>query len=487
VARRKRDDFESLLEHLSAEDVKSFVQHYATHNEDFKKMFELYFSAANHAISGRQPGKNMMDTIFKRYSRKGFVDYNSAKLLSREVDQILEMGKSMLARASYLDAGALGAEVLKSLMHLYPDADDSDGYLNKQMEESLELVKFVMMEHDAAMATREGLFHFLLKELENAVYFEFTDIGYLMLNVTSDAAPLFGRTADLLSFIDKRLTDEPSDDYFKKSLLLQKLSLLEASGATTEVSNLINRNLLIPEIRIKAVQSALVSGKSSIAKQILSDGIEVAKKLEHDGTVNRWQRELINIAKQENDRETIRMIAKELAFSNRFDREFYLQWKSAFDEQEWPAILERQIENVITTSNTLSGKSRFRYLSPTDIEIALLAPVYVEEQYWQRLLLLLAKARSIDILFQYNDYLAPVYPTELLNLYLPFLRTMAANGRNRRAYVELIGIMRHIYKHLASGRSTILSLAEEFKKLYAQNPYRPAMLQELENFLRSPL
>ena len=70
------------------------------------------------------------------------------------------------------------------------------------------------------------------------------------------------------------------------------------------------------------------------AKRIIAEGIKVAERNDHPGTVYQWQKELLRIAVLEKDIGIIRKYTKSFAFDRYFSREFYNQFKKTYNKKE---------------------------------------------------------------------------------------------------------------------------------------------------------
>ena len=114
-------------------------------------------------------------------------------------------------------------------------------------------------------------------------------------------------------------------------------------------------------------------------------------------------------------------------------------------------------------------------------ELSSLAPIYIEEQLWDRLLALVKKESHLETLLQYHPHLAKSYPPEMMALYIPALQKFgdAANGRGE--YAKLVSYMERIIKDIPTGKEAIKQVAQALKEKY---PRRSAMVEELNKILR---
>lgn len=106
-----------------------------------------------------------------------------------------------------------------------------------------------------------------------------------------------------------------------------------------------------------------------------------------------------------------------------------------------------------------------------------LAPVYIEEQYWDRLMELVKKENDLDSTLNYHVYLKPHYPGELLEIYLPAFEKEGDRAGNRKEYASLVVKMKRVLKDIPEGAEKIRAVAQTLKERYSR---RPAMLDELD-------
>jgi hypothetical protein len=109
-----------------------------------------------------------------------------------------------------------------------------------------------------------------------------------------------------------------------------------------------------------------------------------------------------------------------------------------------------------------------------------IAPVYIHEKFWDRLLALVQKEADIDIILEYHRHLFKEYPRELIGIYLPAFERNADRCNGRSEYKELAGKMKMVIKDIPDAKSTIIALAKELIQKY---PRRPAMIEELNKIV----
>ncbi len=190
---------------------------------------------------------------------------------------------------------------------------------------------------------------------------------------------------------------------------------------------------------------------------------------------------MLRIAVLENDTERVRFYTRYFAFDSWFDKEYYNQWKKTFAESEWKAVIESYIDDTIKSivQKHELNKNRSWY-QPTPPLLHTIAPVYIEEQYWDRLLALIQKENNLDSVLQYHQHLVKTYPTELSSIYFPLLEASGDKANSRSEYANLVDKMKMIIKDIPCAKANIITIAQKLKIKYQR---RPAMIDELNKIL----
>jgi hypothetical protein len=483
-AKKTRNDFAALLDKISLDEYKEFIFH-AAKDRDFKTKFELAFHNKSNVDAGKKYGE-LIRKIIRRHSSGGFIDYRASTRVSREIGQLIGDGQEMVAGGNFSGAVALAEACLKALSEVIGESDDSSGELGGTMDEAIALLDTCACSDDAAMELKERIYTFLETELQKDTYFDYGDFGYDMFAVFRNIAIRLSHTNEFVRFIDRmaaksQTADSYSSEYRRTFFLTQKIYFYREVGREDIAEKLELQHLDIVEIRKQKVRQAIDSRDFRTAKQLLEDGIRISENKNHPGTTTEWQKELLHMAVLENDREAIRKWSRHFAFDRGFSEEHYRQWKQTYSAAEWPAILENLIagkkaavdREFAGRKTTFFGRSQKTYLPD-------LAPIYIEEQMWDRLFLLVQSECSLGTLLHYHSFLAKRYPAEMLEMYLPALAKQGENVSDRRAYAELADRMQKVMHDIPEGKKQIQELA---RTLIAKNPRRPAMIDELKRVL----
>ncbi len=288
-----------------------------------------------------------------------------------------------------------------------------------------------------------------------------------------------GKHAEFLAFIEARLPELTGryDNYRRDYFNEEKISFLQEIGDTEEAERLIHEHLDIVDVRQAEVDKLIARRDFANAKKMIADGITLAAKNGHPGTVTKWEKVLLQVALLEDNLASVREYCKKLAF-HPFDGQYYRQWRKTYAREEWREIIEQVIADITQQVNQEYAKNNWGSVNRELIDA--LAPIYIEEQYLDRLLNLVKNEKKLDILMWYHKHLLAQYPEELLKMYLPALELDGDTGSNRDHYAALTAKMKQIIKDIPSGREQVLAVAKTLKLKY---PRRPAMIDELNKLL----
>ncbi|MCJ8165541.1 SWIM zinc finger family protein [Pontibacter sp. E15-1] len=479
----ERNLFKNLLQRISLKEYQDFIQQYAARHKDFKTEFELYFADKDERIDVGKKYEELLQKLIRKHSDHGFVDYRATVGLSKEVEKLLGSGHDFISRNNFSDAFALARVVLKEMLEVQMGCDDSAGNIGGTLYEAVELIEAIATSDTAAPALKEQLFSFLKTELSNKEYFDYGDFGYELLSVFENLALQLHKPEEFIGYLDAqsaRLTGQ-YDDYQREFLQKQKIEFLAATGKSEEAAALVQQHLDIVEVRQQEVEKALSKKDYVAAKKLINEGIRIAEDKDHPGTVATWQKELLRIAVLEKDTDTVRRYTKQFAFDRWFSDEYYTQWKATFSEQEWKGVIEKYIADTTKeiTRAWKENKNKF-WRPPHPPLLQTLAPIYVQEHYWDRLLALVQQEDNLTTL-KYHTYLASRYPTELMRLYLPAFEQAGQEANGRSAYADLAQKMKKVMQDIPEGKEKIMAVARSLKEQY---PRRPAMVEELDKILK---
>ncbi len=476
----KKDVFGRLLAAVTAEEYRQFVQRYAAKNRQFKTDFELYFSDKDNQIDVEAKYKSLVDKLVRMYTDHGYVGYGAASGLAREVNKLLDTGTDHISKNKFRDAFALAKTVMRQLIDIIGDADDSNGEIGDAIDSSIDLLDEIADAGNATSDMKGQVFAFIERELADKSYNDYGDFGDRLLDVFQALAITLQKEEVYLRFMDR---GTGGDDYLREPYQKRKIAFLRKTGKKAEAEKLVQQNMDIVEIREAEVEKAIRKKDFTAAKKLIGEGIRIAEKKKHPGTVDGWKKELLRIAELQKDTPAIREYARYFALDKGFSPEHFRKWKKTFPASEWPTVIEDYVSGTTRKIKKESSSKNPNWWSAQSLPDTL-APLYIEEKYWDRLLVLVQQENKLNITLRYHPYLVQYYPDELLALYLPLLETYGLKTSTRSEYADLVSKMKMVVKGIPKGKEAVLSLARRLRDRFSLQPRRPAMIEELNKILK---
>lgn len=228
----ERNVFENLLQNINLKEYQDFIRQYASKHKDFKTEFELYFAGKDERIDIGKKYRDLIGKLIRKYSDRGFVDYRATFGLSKEVDKILDSGHGLIAKHNFRDAFTLASIVLKEMLEVISQCDDSAGNIGGTLDSTIQLIADIAMADKAAPDLKEQVFTFLKHELGNKDYFEYGDMGYDLFTVFQNLAVQLHKPDELINFIDAQVSKLTGkyDTYRKEYFQKRKIEFLAATG-----------------------------------------------------------------------------------------------------------------------------------------------------------------------------------------------------------------------------------------------------------------
>jgi hypothetical protein len=186
---------------------------------------------------------------------------------------------------------------------------------------------------------------------------------------------------------------------------------------------------------------------------------------------------LLAIAVLEKDIQLERYFSRKFALGQTLSSTYYEQWKSTYSKEEWIETIEEVILGITKKIKDTIKNNTFNNYNSLNVNLLYrLGPIYIQENYWDRLLALVQKQENLTTILTYYPHLIKIYPNELLDIIMPVLEKEGDKCDGRSQYKDLANKMKSIIKDYPQEKERILEVARKLKIKY---PRRPAMLEEL--------
>lgn len=462
----QREQFSEIFKKAGKQDLKSFIQKRLEMDTSLRYSFLAYFAdllEEDLLLKYKRMVRNYIQAASDSY---GFIDYDGSFEFADNINNLVEKAKSLLEKGKVTESIAICQAVIDGLAGTLESIDDSNGLAGSQIDQSFEILAEAINLIEAPLM-KDELFKYCLKQYPKEKYSNFElDLRFLYL------MPALISTGEqemqFMELIDNAIKQEESDLYsdWKVSILLeQKIEYFRRHGRETEADKVIQSGLAYPDIRKLLVEKLVNSKSYNEAKEVITEGIALAEKLEHSGTVREWMDELLKVAEKEKDKEAIRQLTRQLLLdSDSGYMPYYKKLKAATAREAWEVEVNDLLESIKGPEERGTYTDLFK-----------MADVFVAENYWPRLFKLMQiNPQSFNFIMNYASHLPARYGSEMPELLLPGLKNMAEpTGRNK--YKALVRNLKKVMK-LPGGESAVRQAVSWAAETYTN---RPAMLEEL--------
>ena len=203
------------------------------------------------------------------------------------------------------------------------------------------------------------------------------------------------------------------------------------------------------------------------AIRLLNEGIEIAEKEEHIGTIEEWLKTKLRIYEMTHRTSDVIDTCRLLFVSGGDKLEYYRKLKTLVPKEEWKSFLDAMMEET-------HFSEYFSFGANDEAEI------YVNERDNEHLFKLLSstKYHQLEALMKYSYYLKDTHSEQLIAIYTSLLNDYAEQNVGRTHY-ELIAQALLCAKKLNGGQAAVKTLVAEFRIKYKR---RPAMMEVLARF-----
>lgn len=472
----KKTSFNALLSKIELKEYQDFIKQYSQINKNFKDQFELYFSEKNESFDLKKKYVDIIKSVIKKHTSRGFIDYSASNKLGKELNQYLDVAKEYLSKNNYRDATVLFQIIIKEVIKVVEYCDDSNGYVVDNIDEAISNLT-EMVNTPVSFEFKEKIADFLKEELKKKIYFDYGNFGYDLTETYAAFCIKTDRKDEFLQFLDLKIQSAKDDDYDRSFFIKEKISFLSRIGSADEAKKIIKQNLDISEIRNLEIDRKIENQDYEAAKKLISEGIKIAEAKRHSGTVFQYEKKLLAIAVLEKDIQLERYFSRKFALDRTLDSAYYNQWKNTYSKEEWTQTIEEVIVGI--TKKVTEKVRNNTFSNGNSVNVSLLyslGSIYIQENYWDRLLTLVQKQENLTTILTYYPHLLKAYPNELLDILIPVLEREGDKSEGRSQYKDLANKMKSIMKDYPQEKERILEIAQKLKIKY---PRRPAMLEEL--------
>jgi uncharacterized Zn finger protein len=452
------EQVDELLEKIAHDELKQLVRELAAGDKVFRQVFLSRFAHMGEGESKEMYAQQVKAVLRAAKDRTGFIDWRAVQMVSKVVDELCVTAAKHAAERNYMSAIYISAAVLEEMTDALQFADDSSGHIGDGIRMSLDVLSGIA-EKQVQEAVRKELLDYCFTAYKKKKFKDWDwHLGMLELAAQVVNTELEGEK--LIAMLQDYRSGDDYSEYYENKLKGIQLEVLRKIKGEEEAEKFIENNLSTTVIREAAIGRAIASRNLVKAKQLILDGISLDNKIKA-GEKAQWYDWLLKIAQIESDKAKTIEYARLLFMEGYKSRPVYYEiLKANVVPGNWQAFVEQLVTDIISKKQWLDFDT--------------IAWIFIQEQWWSKLLKLLQSNPRLSFIEHFEKYLAKDYSQELAELYekgiIEYLKT--ATGRSH--YKTAAQYIRRMRK-LGEGQKAD-ALAESLRRQY---PQRPALLDEL--------
>ena len=442
-----------LLKEISHKELIDFVQENSKKDKKFRNYFLASFGHLSQNQSKAFYQKQIHSILQSAAGRDGWIGWSDMKYVVNTTEPFLENAEKHLVNNNYENVFFISTALLEEMTEAFQYGDDSNGDLGYFIESAMELLSKLTQE-ELSKALKEEIFEYCIFAF-NQKLFDGWDWHLGMLHI---ACELIERESD--ADIILSCLDTINGEYERERAQYFKLDLLRKFKGEKEIEKYINKHISNSSIKIAEIEKAFNSKNFERVVNLSKDGIKCDEK-DKPGLVKVWYNWLLKVAQSKKDTPKIIEYSRFLFIDNFHpEQDYYQILKDNIENENWHPFLEEIIKEI-------TPKNRWTYTE-------LIRKIYIKEEWWDRLFLMLKQNLSLENIQQNEQYLSKGYSPELIELYSERITNYVEKYIGRNHYKTACRYLRRMKK--LGGNEKVNELIEMFRKQY---PQRRALMDEL--------
>lgn len=467
-------DIQQLLSFIDPQELSKFICEYASTNLEFKTALSNHFIAKELSLSSK--GKDYrieIQKVFKGFGYHKRSRYHNRydnydrdwKTIFNQMDTFLEKADFFLNLEAMDNSIAIALQVLRSIGENYDDELLYDGISSSDYcEQAGDLLLKVIEHPKTTQAQKMEILQGLREIAEISIFREYDlyDVDELMMQINLSVQP----AEKALELIDELLEVRKGTCGIYQ-LVLRKVNLLLEQNEEQKADDTIRQYLYLTEIRRMEVDKLIARCQYDEAICLLNDGIEIAEREMHSGTVGEWLKMKLDIYEITHRVSEVIDTCRLLFVVGSDKLIYYSKLKTLVPKEQWKSFLDRMMKEAeLSDYFSFGGNDK--------------AEIYVKEKDNDSLFSLLSSVRynQLETLMKYAHYLKDTHSEKLIAIYTSLLNDYAERNLGREHY-EFIARVLSCIRKLNGGQAVVKSLVAEFRIKYKR---RPAMMEVLGTF-----
>jgi len=447
------EQVEEVLGKISHHDLKEFIQEQSKTDKQFRNLFLSSFAHLNENQSKEFYQKQIKSIVNSATDRHGFIGWHEMKYLEQGIDPIVTIAEKQFESQNYLNAFFICSALMEEMFEAMDFSDDSDGSIGGIIESSFGMLNDIAA-RDLQNDIKNELFNYCIAAFEKPL-FDGWDWHLDMLRIAYKLVENEDEADRIIKCLDK-----VNGEYEKERAQSFKLEIISEYKDKKEVQKFIDKHIANSSIRNREIARAVENNEFEKAIKLCEDGIKYDKK-DKPGLVKDWCNWLLKIAQVQNNTSKIIEYARFLFIHNFHpEQDYYQILKQKVEPNKWRDFLEVIIKEI-------TPKDGWKYDE-------LVRKIFINEEWWDRLFLLLKQNVSLQNIENNEKYLSEDYSQELIQLYGERLVKYVDRYVGRNHYQTACRYLRRM--KILGATEQVDTLIETFRKQY---PQRRALMDEL--------
>lgn len=454
------DNYDKVISKIKESEIREFILQKLHFDVHFQNEFRTYFVQYFEKVPKEVYKKRISQSIKQAIGRKGFIEYRETNRFLDPMDGYIQEARNLMKHKEYQAPFWIVTLILEELPGL--PIDDSDGITGRVAYNCTEVIEEILKECKDEKIIHE-IFNWINEKIKKDELKYYLDEIKELLNQYFSEDVFREERLKTVELRIEELKDQKdwSSEYDLEEFIRNKIELLDQLGRKEEALETTKENIDYVSIRRMLIKQEKANGNREKVEGLLLDGMQIALKKKHPGTVMEFVEDLLTLYQKQKQKEKYKSLIEETLF--KYDRgsfEYYKKLKDVCSREEWDSRKDKIIKEF--------EKDRYR-LDEDDLR-----QIYIEEEYYDKLYKSVMKNPTFYEIVEYEEFLKKDYENELLEFYKKIVNKKAQyTGRGN--YQEIREILEHM-KTLKDGKQLVEKMVEEYKKKYSN---RRVMLEEL--------
>ncbi|MDT8418532.1 MAG: SWIM zinc finger family protein [Lutibacter sp.] len=448
------DEINELLESISLDELQQFIREKTTENPPFRNLFLYSFAHKSSDDSQQKYTKQIKQILRIAAGRYKFIFRNNAGYVGKEVRNLLNIAEKQFNNNHYKSTVYICCAVMEELTKALNFADDSNADISGNIEFACEFL-FKVAKEKISEEIRNLLFKYCISAFEKQLFIDW-DWHLEMLQLATELLKNEAEATQITNLLDTITLSE----YEKQEAQTIKLNIIKKTQGETAANKFIAQHISNPNFRREVISKFIHLKDFEKAQSLAKDGIKQDEK-NKPGLATEWYNWLLKIAMAQKDNEKIITYAR-LLFIHNFNnqQDYYQILKNNVPSERWSDFVEEIIRDILKTNRWQN--------------FDLIAKIFINEKWWDRLLLLLQQSPSLRTIENYEKHLSKDYSPKLVELYATQVLEYMQDNVGRNYYQTVCRYLRRMIK--LGGRETAEKIILILRTKY---PQRKALMDEL--------